>query len=136
MEADQQTQASTSAPIVKRWLFQVDRLEYYVYCSNCFFDAGDQFTGFSGSDFSREEKLQADAAALEHFQTATECDRCKTALTLDYPGIHSGCPMQDECAKVPDNPYHYYPGDCKRWKECEFVYSGCRQGSRDAEPFD
>src|SRR6476469_996141 len=121
----------TAEANAKRWLFQVDYLEYYVLCSECYWTAGDQWTGFSGDDFSREEKAAANLEAVEHWKTATECDRCKNPLIPFDSSKQTSCPMQDDCSKVPGNTHWYYPGDCKRWEECEAVYAGCRQYAND-----
>lgn len=123
----------SKTPVVKKWLFHVDHLEYYVYCSDCFFNAGDQFTGFSGDDLSREEKLSAGKEAGEHFRSATKCEQCQKPLTQSYPALDSNCPMQDDCSKVKGNTHWYYPGDCKNWEECNAVYSACRSYANDSE---
>lgn len=133
MQSESQEQVKSPDAIVKKWLFHTDLLEYYVYCSDCFFNAGDQFTGFSGDGLSRDEKTDARLRAMIHFKNTNTCEGCQKPLTPSYPGLEHNCPMQDDCSKVKGNTHWYYPGDCKNWEECNAVYSACRNYANDSE---
>lgn len=119
--------------IAKKWLFHTDLFEYYVMCSDCFYAAGDQYTGFTGEFCTRDQKNDARLAAMVHFKNTNACERCHTELTASYPGLEHNCPLQEDCSKVPGNTHWYYPGDCKNWEECSQVYAACRNYANDAE---
>lgn len=116
-----------ASSIVKKWLFQVDLLECYVLCFECFWKVGDQFISFSRENLTPEQKLEVQKQSREYFQSAEQCDCCKTVLTKDYSGMHNTCPMQG------DNCKGYYPGGYDRWQECNEVYAMWQGGASNSK---
>lgn len=119
--------------VVKKWLFFTDFFEYYILCSDCFYQAGDQWTGSSGDHLPLGERNALRLKAWEEWRESDHCEQCNHPLTKTYPAMDGNCPMQDNCSEVPNNSHYHYPGDCKLWEECSAVYANLRNNANDEE---